>query len=60
LPADVKKGFQDAMLNMHAKDAGAFKKLTDGKGKPYLAVGNAAFDPVIKLITFVDGLRKKS
>jgi phosphonate transport system substrate-binding protein len=60
LPADVKKGFQDAMLNMHTKDADAFKKLTDGKGKPYLAVENAAFDPVIKLITFVDGLRKKS
>jgi phosphonate transport system substrate-binding protein len=60
LPADIKKGFQDAMLNMHTKDADAFKKLTDGKAKPYLAVENSAFDPVIKLITFVDGLRKKS
>ncbi len=60
LPADVKKGFQSAMLEMHTKDADAFKKLTDGKAKPYLAVENAAFDPVIKLITFVDGLRKKS
>ena len=60
LPADVKKGFQAAMLNMHTKDPEAFKKLTDGKAKPYLAVDNAAFDPVIKLITFVDGLRKKS
>ncbi len=60
LPADLKKMFQTAMLEMHTKDADAFKKLTDGKAKPYQAVDNAAFDPVIKLITFVDGLRKKS
>jgi phosphonate transport system substrate-binding protein len=60
LPDDVKKGFQQAMLNMHQKDPEAFKRLTDGKAKPYLPVENSAFDPVIKLITFVDGLRKKS
>ena len=60
LPADIKKGFQSAMLNMHTKDPDAFKKLTDGKARPYQAVENAAFDPIIKLITFVDGLRKKS
>jgi phosphonate transport system substrate-binding protein len=60
LPADIKKGVLAAMLDMHAKSADAFKKLTDGKAKPYLAVENAAFDPVGKLIKFVDGLRKKS
>ncbi len=59
LPPDLKKAFQDAMLNVHTKAPEAYQKLTDGKGKPYEAVANAAFDPVIELISFVDGLRKK-
>ena len=60
LPADLKAAFKAAMLNVATKDPEAFKKATDGKAKPWESVDNAAYDPVIKLITFVDGLRKKS
>jgi phosphonate transport system substrate-binding protein len=59
LPPELKKAFQDAMLNVHTKAPEAYQKLTDGKGQPYQPVANSAFDPVIELITFVDGLRKK-
>jgi phosphonate transport system substrate-binding protein len=59
LPPELKKAFQDAMLNVHAKEPETYKKLTDGKGQPYQPVANSAFDPVIELITFVDALRKK-
>jgi phosphonate transport system substrate-binding protein len=60
LPPDLKKRFQTAMLTIHTKEPEVFKKLTDGKAQPYQPVDNSAYDPIIKLITFVDGLRKKS
>ena len=60
MPADLKGAIKTAMLNVATKDPEAFKKATDGKAKPWEAVDNAAYDPIIKLITFVDGLRKKS
>jgi phosphonate transport system substrate-binding protein len=60
MPADLKAAIKTAMLNVPTKDPEAFKKATDGKAKPWEAVDNAAYDPIIKLITFVDGLRKKS
>ncbi|MBS0242432.1 MAG: phosphate/phosphite/phosphonate ABC transporter substrate-binding protein, partial [Proteobacteria bacterium] len=60
MPADLKKAIQTAILDVAKKDPEAFKKATDGKAKPWEAVDNKAYDPVIELITFVDGLRKKS
>jgi phosphonate transport system substrate-binding protein len=60
MPADLKTAIKTAMLNVATKDPEAFKKATDGKAKPWEVVDNSAYDPIIKLITFVDGLRKKS
>ena len=57
LPAELRKAIQSAIAT---KDPEAFKKATDGRAKPWEAVENSAYDPIIKLITFVDGLRKKS
>jgi phosphonate transport system substrate-binding protein len=60
MPSDLKAAIKTAMLNVASKDPEAFKKATDGKAQPWEVVDNAAYDPIIKLITFVDGLRKKS
>ena len=38
----------------------AFERLTDGKGRPWEAVDTAAYDDTIKLIQFVDRLRRKA
>ena len=60
LPAPLKAKITDAFLNAHVKDKAAFEKLSDGKNKPWQAIGNAAYDDTIKLIQFVDALRKKA
>src|SRR5262249_331821 len=60
MPADLKKAVQTAILTIDQKDPEAFKKATDGKMRPWQPVENSAYDPIVKLITFVDSLRKKS
>ena len=60
LPAALKAKITDAFLNAHIKDKAAFDKLSDGKNKPWQPIGNAAYDDTIKLIQFVDALRKKA
>ncbi len=37
----------------------AFKKLSDGKNRPWQPITNADYDKTIELIKFVDSLRKK-
>lgn len=60
LPAPLKAKITDAFLNAHIKDKAAFDRLSDGKNKPWQPIGNAAYDDTIKLIQFVDALRKKA
>jgi len=60
LPAPLKAKITEAFLNAHIKDKAAFDKLSDGKNKPWQSIGNAAYDDTIKLIQFVDALRKKA
>ena len=60
LPAPLKAKITEAFLNAHIKDKAAFDKLSDGKNKPWQPIGNAAYDDTIKLIQFVDALRKKA
>jgi phosphonate transport system substrate-binding protein len=38
----------------------SFDRLSDGKNQPWQPVDNAAYDDTIKLITFVDHLRKQN
>ena len=59
MPANLKTAIADAVLNIATKDAAAFARATDGKAKPWAAVDNKAYDPVIQMNKFVDALRKK-
>jgi phosphonate transport system substrate-binding protein len=49
-----------AFLEAATKDKVAFDRLSDGKNQPWQPIDNAAYDDTIKLIQFVDRLRKKS
>ncbi len=60
LPAELKETIRTSFLQAHVKDAAAFKRLSDGKARPWEAVDNAAYDDTIKLIQFVDQLRRRS
>jgi phosphonate transport system substrate-binding protein len=60
MPADLKAAIKTAVLGIATKDKAAFDKATDGKARPWDAVDNKAFDPIIELNRFVDALRKKS
>jgi phosphonate transport system substrate-binding protein len=60
MPADLKKAIQTAVLTIAQKDKPAFDRITDGKARPWEAVDSKAYDPIIELNKFVDGLRKKS
>lgn len=60
LPDELKAAIRTAFLQAHVKDKVAFDRLSDGKNKPWDAIDNAAYDDTIKLIQFVDSLRKRS
>jgi len=60
LPEDLKSAVRTAFLEAAAKDKTAFARLSDGKNQPFQPIDNAAYDDTIKLIQFVDRLRKKS
>jgi phosphonate transport system substrate-binding protein len=60
LPADMKAAIKSAFLAAAEKDPEAFKKLSDGKNRPWQAVANPDYDKTIELIRFVDSLRKKA
>jgi phosphonate transport system substrate-binding protein len=60
LPPELKAAIRTAFLEAATKDKAAFDRLSDGKNRPWEAVDNAAYDDTIKLIQFVDALRKRS
>ena len=60
LPPELKSAIRTAFLEAAAKDKAAFDRLSDGKNQPWQPIDNAAYDDTIKLIQFVDRLRKKS
>jgi phosphonate transport system substrate-binding protein len=60
LPDELKSATRSAFLEAASKDKPAFQKLSDGKNQPFQPIDNAAYDETIKLIQFVDRLRKKS
>ncbi len=59
LPEDLKKAISTALLAFPVKEPEAFKKMTDGKQKPWQPVTHDAYKPVMELNKFVDELRKK-
>jgi phosphonate transport system substrate-binding protein len=60
LPDALKLKIRDAFLNAPTNDKAAFDRLSDGKNQPWQPIDNAAYDDTIKLIQFVDALRKKA
>lgn len=60
LPADLKATIKKAFLDAATADKAAFDKLSDGKNRPWEPIDNAAYADTMKMITFVDGLRKKN
>ncbi len=60
LPAELKTAITKAYLDAATNDKAAFDRLSDGKNKPYQTTENGAYDDTIKLIQFVDRLRKQN
>ena len=60
MPADLKATIKKAFLEAATKDKAAFDRLSDGKNRPWEPIENAAYDDTIKLLQFVDALRKKT
>ncbi len=60
LPTDLKARIREAFLTAPQKAPEAFAKLSDGKNRPWEPIENAAYDETIKLIRFVDKLKKQN
>jgi phosphonate transport system substrate-binding protein len=60
LPPELKSAISTAFLEAATNDKAAFDRLSDGKNQPWQPIDNAAYDDTIRLIQFVDRLRKKS
>lgn len=58
LPEPMKADIRAAFFAAAAKAPAAFDKLSDGQNGPWEPVNNDTYGEVIKLIRFVDGLRK--
>jgi phosphonate transport system substrate-binding protein len=59
LPAELKAAIRTAVLDLPQRDPAVFERLTDGKARPWQPVDNAAYQPIIELNRFVDGLRRQ-
>jgi len=60
LPADLKTAIRDAFMHAATADKAAFDRLSDGKNQPWQPIDNAAYDDTIKMVAFVDKLRRKA
>jgi phosphonate transport system substrate-binding protein len=58
LPEDLKAAIAQAFLDAPSKDKAAFDRLSDGKNQPWQRIETKDYDPTIKLIKFVDALKK--
>jgi phosphonate transport system substrate-binding protein len=60
LPADLKTTIHDAFMNAATADKAAFAALSDGKNLPWQPIQNSDYDETIKMVGFVDKLRRKA
>lgn len=58
LPDDLKTAIKNAFFNAPKKAPEAFAKLSDGKNKAWEPIANGDYEDTIKLVRFVDSLRK--
>lgn len=59
MPADAKAAIRKAYFDAATAAPDAFAKLSDGKNRPWAPITNADYGDTIKLIRFVDSLKKK-
>ena len=59
LPADLKQAIKASFEAAPTKDKAAFDKLSDGKGKEFVAVGHEDYQDLVEMIQFVEEMRKK-
>ena len=59
MPAELRIAIRTAVLEMPERHRDVFDRIYDGKAQPWQPVDNAAYQPVIELITFVDSLRRQ-
>ena len=60
LPDALKAAIRTTWLDAATNDKAAFDRLSDGKNQPFQTTDNAAYGDTVKLITFVDRLRKQN
>jgi phosphonate transport system substrate-binding protein len=60
LPPDLKTAIRAAWLNAATADKAAFDRLSDGKNLPWQPTTTADYDDTIKMVAFVDKLRRKA
>jgi phosphonate transport system substrate-binding protein len=60
LPDDLKAAIRAAWMNAATADKVAFDRLSDGKNLPWQPTDTAAYDDTIKMVAFVDRLRRKA
>ncbi len=59
MPPELRTTIRDAILAFPQREPATFARMTDGKQRPWVPVTNAAYDPLIELNRFVDGLRRQ-
>jgi phosphonate transport system substrate-binding protein len=59
LPEELKAAIRTAMFEMPQRDPEAFQRVTDGQSRGWAPTSNEAFNPIIELNRFVDGLRRQ-
>ena len=58
LPDDLKAAIRTAFLDAAKNDKADYDRLSDGKNQPWQPIANKDYDETIKLIKFVDSLKK--
>src|SRR5580698_807652 len=60
LPPDLKTAIRAAYMNAATADKAAFDRLSDGKNLPWQPITTPDYDDTIKMVAFVDKLRRKA
>ena len=59
LPDELKAAIRTAYMELPAREPAIFQRMTDGQQQPWQPVTNEAYQPIIALNRFVDGLRRQ-
>jgi phosphonate transport system substrate-binding protein len=59
LPPETKQSIRQAFLDLPQREPELFRRMTDGKQRPWEPVDNSAYQQMIELNRFVDNLRRQ-